>query len=371
MTDITINGLPPQTTNLGASDILHVVAGGIDKQIPASLLSASISNLLGLDTDLDSINDKLNQGIPEWEVGSEYFIGYIAREVAGTKIYRSITNNNIGNVLTDVVNWELLLDLGSTATETIKGLTILPKQITISNGIDTDHDIDFTAGNFQFDDGSGQAVATALTKQIDAVWSEGDNLGGLDTGTVAVDSTYHMFAIHNPTSGISDALFSVSLSPTMPSGYTKKRRVGSIITNGAANIIQFTQTGNRFYWKTKILNINSPITVYTTPANANISTPLGISTICICTVAVSIPPGSNGTVTFANVYSPNGVDVTPSETQNTIVQSKDNIHTQYASNDIQILTNTSSQVRIYTAFVAGSSLQTISVITLGWIDNNL
>ncbi|GAG80868.1 unnamed protein product, partial [marine sediment metagenome] len=50
----------------------------------------------------------------------------------------------------------------------LAGVALLPKQITISNGTDTDHDIDFTAGNFQFDDGSGQAVATALTKQIDA-----------------------------------------------------------------------------------------------------------------------------------------------------------------------------------------------------------
>jgi len=117
MTTVTIGGLPVQAVNLNASDLLHVVVGGVDKQIPSSLLSSSISDLLGLGVDLDSINDSLNQGIPEWEVGNEYFIGYIAREVGGTKLYKSITDGNIGNVLTDVVNWELLVDLAASGVE--------------------------------------------------------------------------------------------------------------------------------------------------------------------------------------------------------------------------------------------------------------
>jgi hypothetical protein len=171
----------------------------------------------------------------------------------------------------------------SSATETLSGVALLPKQITISNGTDTDHDIDFTAGNFQFDDGSGQAVATALTKQIDAVWSEGDNLGGLDTGTVAVDSTYHMFAIHNPTSGISDALFSVSLSPTMPSGYTKKKRVASLVTDGAANIrngiYRFQNNGAYiFTYNISIAIINGSGNFPLTLTNITIPTPRDIKT---------------------------------------------------------------------------------------------
>ena len=126
------------------------------------------------------------------------------------------------------------------STTTAYGVSYLPKQITISNGTDSDHDIDFTAGNFNFDDGSGQAVATALTKQIDSSWVAGNNAGGLDTGSVAADTTYHCFVIWNPTTETADFLFSTSLaSPTLPSGYTKKTRVGSIITNSSSNIILF------------------------------------------------------------------------------------------------------------------------------------
>jgi len=39
----------------------------------------------------------LQKGIPEWNTSTDYYIGDIAREIAGTKFYKSITDNNIGN----------------------------------------------------------------------------------------------------------------------------------------------------------------------------------------------------------------------------------------------------------------------------------
>ena len=145
------------------------------------------------------------------------------------------------------------------ATNSLLGQTLLPNPITISNGTDTDHDIDFTAGNFQFDDGTGQAVATALTKQIDASWVAGDNAGGLDTGTVAADTTYYCFAIYNPATQTSDFLFSTSSSsPTMPSGYTKKKRIASLLTDGSSNIrngsYTFSPDGSYDFFYTQSIN---------------------------------------------------------------------------------------------------------------------
>lgn len=143
------------------------------------------------------------------------------------------------------------------STTTVYGVSYLSQQITISNGTDSDHDIDFTAGNFNFDDGTGQAVATALTKQLDNSWAEGDNTGGLDTGSVAADTTYYMFAIWNPTTSTADFLFSASLSsPTLPSGYTKKKRIASLVTDGSSNIRNGNYTffggGYRLIYSTKI-----------------------------------------------------------------------------------------------------------------------
>lgn len=51
--------------------------------------------------------------------------------------------------------------------------------------------------------------------------------GGLDTGAEAIETWYHVWLIYNPTTETVSSLFSVSsTSPTLPSGYTKKRRIG-------------------------------------------------------------------------------------------------------------------------------------------------
>ena len=78
---------------------------------------------------------------------------------------------------------------------------------------------------------------SAVTKEIDSVWAEGSAAGGLDSGTVVVDSTYYIFVINNPTTGVTDGLISLSrTAPTLPSGYTKKRLVGYITTESGGLI---------------------------------------------------------------------------------------------------------------------------------------
>jgi hypothetical protein len=135
------------------------------------------------------------------------------------------------------------------ATTAVRGSLFLQDIITCSNDTDTDHDISFTAGVWNFDDGSGQAVATSYAKQIDATWAAGDDAGGLDTGTVAADTWYYGYAIYDPTNDLSDFLISASpTSPTMPTDYTKKRRIKGAFfkTNSSSNIIQFFQVNNTY-----------------------------------------------------------------------------------------------------------------------------
>lgn len=182
-----------------------------------------------------------------------------------------LDDNNASEARTtlDVYSQSEIDTLTSPATTTTRGQIVLPDQITISNGTDTDHDIDFTAGNFNFDDGTGQAVATALTKQLDNSWAAGDNAGGLDTGSVAADTFYYCFAIYNPTTQTSDFLFSTSASsPTMPSGYTKKKRIASLLTDGAGNIkngsYTFFNGGYRFIYSAAVLTGSGLTPSYTT-----------------------------------------------------------------------------------------------------------
>lgn len=135
------------------------------------------------------------------------------------------------------------------ATNTIQGISFLPQKITIANNTtDANNDIDFSDGNFVFSDFSGQAYVSAMTKRLDANWTAGNNNGGLDTGTKAANTWYYCYAIYNPTTQASDFLFSASAtSPTLPSGFTKYKYIGSVLNTASNTLRPFRQVGNYFY----------------------------------------------------------------------------------------------------------------------------
>ena len=252
-------------------------------------------------------------------------------------------------------------------TTTNKGVSFLPSPITISNNIsDANNDIDFSAGVFQFSDGSGQAVALALTKQLDATWAAGTNQGGLDTGSKANSTWYHCYAIYNPTTGVSDFLFSTgATTPTsLPSGYTKFKRVGSIKTNGSGNIIGFFQNRNYFFFKIPVIDFSGTST--TTLALVTLSTPLGIKTIAILSSTIF---ASAGTTRALRIFSGDASDqvVSSSCWNGTYVASSgsttDIIN---GSGNTLVSTSTSSQV-----FHEASTSSSVSILTQGWIDNEI
>lgn len=112
--------------------------------------------------------------------------------------------------------------------------------------------IDFSSG-FCFDDTLiAKMVSTGMTKKLDAVFVEGTGNGGLDTGSKTISTKYAVFIIAK-TDGTSDFLFSLNATtPTMPTGYIYKRRIGWIITNSSGNIIQFLQDGDNFHFQTVV-----------------------------------------------------------------------------------------------------------------------
>ena len=189
-------------------------------------------------------------------------------------------------------------------TTTNKGLTYLNNPITIANNAtDANNDIDFSAGNFQFADGSGQAVLSALTKRLDASWTAGTNQGGLDTGTKANSTWYHCYAIHNPTSGVSDAIFSTNAtSPSLPTGYTKYKRVGSVKTNISGNIIAFLQRDKFFEWKDVVKDLDIA-SVVATKTPITVSAPLGIETIVRCRSGLQVGSQSDVNINILSSYN--------------------------------------------------------------------
>ena len=129
--------------------------------------------------------------------------------------------------------------------------SVLPKGsiwgLTLSNNAtDGTNDIDITGGQCADSIGTVDIRFTgSLTKQLDANWAVGTNQGGRDTGAIA-DAWWHVFLIKNPATGVVDALFSQSATaPTMPSGFTAFRRIGSVMRTGAA-LKTFLQLGDQF-----------------------------------------------------------------------------------------------------------------------------
>ena len=110
------------------------------------------------------------------------------------------------------------------ATTTTQGIAYLNKPITLSYNSTTV--IDYSAGTFQFDDGSDSGVLSAGSIDItDFFPTPGNN------------TPYYLFAVKNLTTGATTVIPSNSkTSPTLPSGFTKKKYVGALMTNGSGEI---------------------------------------------------------------------------------------------------------------------------------------
>lgn len=248
----------------------------------------------------------LQKGIPEWNTSTDYHIGDIAREIAGTKFYKSITDNNIGNALTDINNWEFLGNFGL-ATTTTQGISYLNKPVTITNNAtDADHDMDFGAGNFNFDDGSGQATLSALTKQFDSTFALGTNAGGMVSGeSLPADGFVYVYQISNENGTITDIIGTTTTDGSTISGdsvvsansLTKKQYLGALPTDASSNIRNGNYTtfigGYKFEFGIPVLNFQKTITSTTpTPENVTVPNKNNVTGFFSVYLASSTPTGS-------------------------------------------------------------------------------
>lgn len=158
--------------------------------------------------------------------------------------------------------------------------------LTLSNNAtDANNDIDIATGG-AWDAGTDALLrlTSSLTKRLDASWAVGSGNGGIDTGSKANSTTYHVWLIRRSDTGIVDALFSTSASsPTMPANYDQKRRIGSVITNGSGNILGFAQRGGDTFLLSSAVAVLSGATPPTSSTARSVISPLGV----ICQALVS------------------------------------------------------------------------------------
>lgn len=203
-------------------------------------------------------------------------------------------------------------------------------------------------------------LSSTITKGTTATWAVGNGGGGLDTGAVAANTWYHVWLIMRPDTGVVDVLFSTSAtSPTMPTNYTKRRRIGSFKTDAGLAIINFVQDGDSFVWAAPVADYSN-VTIGTTAGPLVLSVPPGVKVTASFTAFLNT--GTAGTyVTFASPDQTTLLAATPTGN----ISLWNPTATSGASSDFNIRTGTSSNINI----VGSASATGFYLITKGWIDN--
>ena len=82
------------------------------------------------------------QGIPEWDSSTEYYIGSLAKlnTANGSQVYSSLIDNNVGNLVSDATKWKLLFDtensyVTTNTAQTITGAKTFTTNVTKKSSI--------------------------------------------------------------------------------------------------------------------------------------------------------------------------------------------------------------------------------------------
>ena len=285
---------------------------------------------------------------------------YILLNNSLNDIYNVNTTGAVVNSLLQFngTNWVAVAG-SALPTEYIQGLVLE------NEAGDPINDINVNIGKARAkDDSTDIVLPSALIKQIDSNWGLGSNAGGFPSGlTLGSDIWYHFFVISKPD-GTADAGFDTSLTATNllglsdagASGFTKYRRVGSVLTDGSANIIQFTQYGNDFIWNTKILDYSATTGIPTTATDLTLTTPLGIKT----KPKVNLLYTNSANVLIYFIDKTSGLELAVSNTSSAGQRNAEVFEPFY--------TDTSSTLQHYSTASTATDYQ---VYSYGYIDNRI
>lgn len=199
-------------------------------------------------------------------------------------------------------------------------------------------------------------------------WVVGTNQNKLDVGAIAVSTWYHVFLIERPDTGVVDILFSLSpTAPTLPTAYTKQRRIGSFKTDGASAILNFVQTGKYFVWLVAVLDVNTNNPGIAAVSATLASVPTGIP---VTAMVVAILKNA-GTASSMQVTDLSATDAAPPALGAALVAPMfDLINTVNPSDQVvpvQVRTNATAQIR-YRLSVSDANI-TAGFLTRGWLDD--
>jgi len=230
--------------------------------------------------------------------------------------------------------------------------------LELAQDSDADHDIVIAVGECRdAADSENMELTSVLTKRIDALWVPGDDNGGLASGvSLSNNTTYHFFLIKDPTGDTVDAGWDTSLTASnlLSAGYTKYRRIGSMKTDGSANIVDFYQNGDYFWLD--VAGNNYSGASGTSRLTITSSAPTGIEFLAFVTAGGAL----NATLywLFTRLSQ---TDTAPSEGNcDQYFLTSGNVHTAAA----EVNLNTSAQF----GFRSTGNVLSLQVRTKGWMD---
>lgn len=220
-----------------------------------------------------------------------------------------------------------------------------------------------TIGIGQAADSTGVIFLSLLSSvgKTTASWAVGSGNGGIDTGSIANNTTYHWYIIKRPDTGVVDIVFSLSASsPTLPTNYTQFRYIAPMRTNSSGQWVSFTQDGDYFRLVTSVLDVNATPVVTTAVTYTLGSIPTGINVVAIMNLSSFDAAATQ--VTYMSDLA--AADEAPSVTAAPLAQIVGVFQSNAAGNQaLEIRTNTSAQIR-GRVITAGAS--TLRIATLGW-----
>ena len=247
--------------------------------------------------------------------------------------------------------------------------------VSVTNGTDSDHDIDATIELVALDNGR-KVLSSGYTKQIDATFAAGDAAGGMADGVSLSNNTwYHRFELSNSSGSVVDAGFDTSItaanlladSVVSGLGLTNYKRVSSHLTDGSANILPFTQIDRTFFYTTAIQDVNAAMS--TGSVLTTISTPLAVQVIALMVLGLDVAAGSSGSNMLASVQNADQNYTPSSYREYDVGVCRIASFTASASGRVSAKTNTSSQIRLVQSSSGTSS--SVTLVTRGYVDINL
>ncbi len=241
-----------------------------------------------------------------------------------------------------------------------------------SNGTDTAHDIDIAQGACA--DSTNALVmylTSTLVKQIDVDWVEGSAAGGFPSGLTLSNATwYHVFLIlkidvdagtpiYNVDAGFDTDISAANLLSDA-TGYTHFRRLGSVLTDGSANIIAFsaletTGGGLEVLWDAPPEDVN--VAQGTSAVTRALSVPPDVQVLA--NIILYSASSSGSWDVYLSALAQSDEAATAGRAQLSGANTEENA-TQFL-----IRTNTSSQIRSR----ANVNTATLIIRTQGWHDS--